>query len=120
MPTFRVAVSMPIMVAALLSTAACTRDAVAPDRTRPVASRVAALDQAESSASDKACWGQATRAFAQLGELGEHASHQSNPRLGLRNVARALYEAGVLADDSIQALGAFLASASGLSIDACI
>jgi hypothetical protein len=52
--------------------------------------------------------------------MGYHASHQDTPRLGLANVARLLYEAGVLADDSLQALGAFLSSAFGLSIESCL
>lgn len=65
------------------------------------------------------CWGQATKAFAATGDMGEHASGQEEPRLGLRNVARALHEAGVLADDTLEALGAFLASAAGLEVAAC-
>lgn len=69
--------------------------------------------------SEQACWGQATRVFAQMGEMGEHASQQPNPRLGLRNLARALYDDGVIPDDSMQALGQFVASVLGLSIDAC-
>jgi hypothetical protein len=69
--------------------------------------------------SDNACWGQATRVFAQTGEMGQHASQQANPRLGLRNLARALYEAGAIPDDSMQALGAFVANELELSIEAC-
>lgn len=69
---------------------------------------------------DQACWGQATRVFALTGEMGEHASDQPTPRLGLRNLARALFEDGVIPDDSMQALGAFVASELGLSIDACL
>lgn len=71
------------------------------------------------AADDSACWGQATQVFAQMGEMGEHSSQQEEPRLGLRNLARALYEQGVIADDSLQALGAFVAAELGLSIDAC-
>jgi len=52
--------------------------------------------------------------------MGYHASHQDNPRLGLRNVARLLHDLGVLPDDSLQSLGAFLSSALGLSIDSCL
>ena len=76
--------------------------------------------QARASRNQQACWGEATQAFAQLGDFGEHASQQATPRLGLRNVARALYEQGVLPDDSLQALGAFLSAALGLSIDSCL
>jgi hypothetical protein len=68
---------------------------------------------------EAACWGQASVVFAQTGEMGAHASQQPTPRLGLRNLARALYDAGVTPDDSMQSLGAFVAEAEGLSIDAC-
>jgi len=76
--------------------------------------------EAQAETSDEACWGQATAVFAQMGIMGEHASNQPTPRLGLRNLARALYDAGVLADDSLQSLGAFVANELGLSIDACM
>jgi hypothetical protein len=68
---------------------------------------------------DAACWGQATKVFAATGEMGPHSSEQPTPRLGLRNLARALYEAGVIADDSMTALGVFVAAELGLTIDAC-
>lgn len=74
---------------------------------------------AQAGPSDKACWGQATKVFARTGQMGEHASQQANPRLGLRNLARALYDAGVIPDDSMQSLGVFVADELGLSIDAC-
>ena len=67
-----------------------------------------------------ACWGQASRVLAEMGEMGEHASEQSNPRVGLRNLARELYDEGVLVDDSLSALGQFVADELGLSIDACM
>jgi hypothetical protein len=66
-----------------------------------------------------ACWGQASAVFAQMGLMGEHASQQPNPRLGLRNLARALSDAGVIPDDSMESLGAFVAEELGLDIDAC-
>jgi hypothetical protein len=69
---------------------------------------------------DASCWGQATKVFAQMGEMGEHASAQETPRLGLRNLARALHDAGVLPDDSLQSLGAFVAAELGFSIEACM
>jgi hypothetical protein len=72
-----------------------------------------------STDQPNACWGQATRAFAEMGAMGEHASQFPTPRLGLRNLARALAAEGVIPDDSMQALGAFVADALGLSIDAC-
>jgi hypothetical protein len=65
------------------------------------------------------CWGQASRAFAATGEMGEHASQQATPRLGLRNLARALFDTGVIDDDSMASLGAFVATELGFSIDAC-
>lgn len=40
--------------------------------------------------------------------------------MGLRNLARAVFEQGVIPDDTMQALGAFVAEALGLSIDACM
>jgi hypothetical protein len=75
--------------------------------------------RAFAAPNDEACWGQATKVFTQNGDMGEHASQQSTPRLGLRNLARALADAGVIPDDSMQSLGAFVANELGLSIDAC-
>lgn len=72
------------------------------------------------AAQKQACWGQATKVFAQTGVMGEHASEQPTPRLGLRNLARALFNDGILADDSIQSLGQFVADELGLSIEACM
>lgn len=74
---------------------------------------------AQAQAS-QACWGQATQVFAHMGIMGEHASQQPNPRLGLRNLARALYEMGMIEDDSMAALGAFVADELGLDIEACM
>jgi hypothetical protein len=67
-----------------------------------------------------ACWGQATAVFARTDDMGLHASEQPTPRLGLRNLARALYDEGVILDDSMQSLGVFVADTLGLSIDACM
>lgn len=74
---------------------------------------------ASAEPSDMACWGQASRVFAQSGQMGEHSSSFATPRLGLRNLARALADAGAIPDDSMQALGTFVADALGLEIDAC-
>jgi hypothetical protein len=71
------------------------------------------------AAADGKCWGQATRVFARMGEMGRHASSYETPRLGLRNLARALYDAGVLPDDTMASLGAFVADQLGLTIEAC-
>jgi hypothetical protein len=65
------------------------------------------------------CWGQASAVFAQMGEMGEHSSSFGGPRVGLRNLARSLYDAGIIEDDSMASLGAFVADELGLSIDAC-
>lgn len=75
---------------------------------------------ASAGPSDRACWGQATRVFAQTGVMGEHSSTFATPRLGLRNLARDLADKGDIPDDSMQSLGAFVSNALGLSIDACI
>jgi hypothetical protein len=74
---------------------------------------------ASEKANGKACWGQASAVFAQMGYMGEHSSDQVSPRLGLRNLARALHEAGILPDDSMQALGVFVSDELGLDISAC-
>jgi hypothetical protein len=79
----------------------------------------ALMPTAAQAASDRACWGQATKVFAKMGVMGEHAAEFETPRLGLRNLARALYASGDIPDDSMQALGAFVAEALELSIDAC-
>lgn len=73
-----------------------------------------------AQAADPNCWGQATKVFAATGAMGEHASQQETPRDGLHNLAVALYKDGVLPDDSLAALGAFVAELEGLSIDACM
>jgi hypothetical protein len=72
-----------------------------------------------TASSDNACWGQATKVFAQMYGMGEHASQEATPRLGLANLARALYADGVIAEPTMQALGQFVSSALGLSIEAC-
>lgn len=76
--------------------------------------------EAAFAASPNACWGQATKVFAGTGVMGEHASRQPTPRLGLGNLARALYDGGIIPEPTMQALGAFVADALGLSIDACM
>ena len=65
---------------------------------------------------DNACWGQATKVFAQMGEVGEHSSSFPTPRLGLANLARAVFGE----DGTMQDLGAFVADELGLSIAACM
>ena len=65
------------------------------------------------------CWGQASAVFAQTGEMGDHSSSFETPRLGLRNLARALADGGVIPDDSMASLGVFVSLELGLSVDAC-
>ena len=80
----------------------------------------AALTASAATPNDHACWGQATKVFAATGELGQHASSEPTPRLGLANLAQALYAQGVIPAPTMQALGAFVAAQLGLSIDACM
>src|SRR6516162_11829669 len=75
---------------------------------------------ASASPNDQACWGQATKVFAATGELGQHASSQPTPREGLANLARALFDQGVIPAPTLPAPGAFVAAQLGLSIDACM
>jgi hypothetical protein len=72
-----------------------------------------------STDQGNACWGQASAVFAQTEDMGGHASELPTPRLGLRNLARALADDGIIPDDSMQSLGVFVANELGLSIDAC-
>ena len=79
-----------------------------------------AIEDAEAAvAADAACWGQASAVFAQMGLMGQHASQQDNPFFGMRNLARALAEIGLIPDDSMASLGAFVANELGLEITAC-
>lgn len=73
-----------------------------------------------ADADDNACWGQASAAYARLGYMGEHASQQTSPRVGLKNLARSLYEIGAIEEPTMEALGRFVAEEEGLSIDACM
>jgi hypothetical protein len=83
-----------------------------------VAASLIALPSVSAQSSD-ACWGQASAVFAQMGIMGEHASEFPTPRLGLRNLARALHEQGVIEADTMQALGAFVVAELGLDVEAC-
>ena len=108
-----------LVVGATLCLAACANSP-----TDPTGDQQATIRQTEdalfSQTANGSCWGQASKVFAQLGLMGEHSSDQANPRLGLRNLARALYDAGVLPDDTMYDLGAFVSAELGLSIDACM
>jgi hypothetical protein len=75
---------------------------------------------AAAAPGGNACWGQATKVFAQTEDMGLHSSSEATPRLGLRNLARYLYDEGVIPDDTMEALGVFVTGELGLSIDACM
>jgi hypothetical protein len=69
----------------------------------------------------QACWGQASAVFAQMGEMGKHASQQPTPRVGLANLARSLYADGILDAPTLPALAAFLVSIDpDLTVEACM
>jgi len=106
--TWIAAIALPVV--AIFAGAACRSLPTEISLERPTAG---------AAIADNACWGQASKVFARMGEMGEHASQEETPREGLRNLARYLYEMGVIPDDSMQALGQYVASAYGLSIEAC-
>jgi hypothetical protein len=76
-------------------------------------------DVASAGPASASCWGQASATFARSGEMGEHSSSFETPRLGLRNLARSLYEQGVLPDDSMRSLGVFVTGELGYPVEAC-
>lgn len=84
-----------------------------------VAFAVLVFGTVQAAPSKNACWGQASAVFAQMGEMGEHSSSFETPRVGLRNLARQLAALGIIPDDSMASLGAFVATELGLSIEAC-
>jgi len=62
------------------------------------------------STSTKNCWGVVSSQLAHVeGGIGEHASSQSTPRLGLGNVARLFFDLGLIDDPSVSDLGSLLA-----------
>src|SRR5262249_56823842 len=78
------------------------------------------LTASAATPNSQACWGQATKVFAATGELGQHASSEPTPRLGLANLAQALFAQGVIPAPTMQALGAFVPAPLGLSIDSSL
>ena len=103
-----------------MSTIMATIYGTAAALTAAAALGVAPLTASAATPNEHACWGQATKVFAATGELGQHASSEPTPRLGLANLARALFAEGVIPAPTMQALGAFVAAQLGLSIDACM
>jgi len=108
----RILAPLSIVLVGSALAAACSSDTLAPVATDSSV-------EAAYAAAPEACWGQATKVFARTGAMGEHASSEATPRLGLANLARALYDAGVISEPTMAALGAFVADALGLSIGAC-
>ena len=84
-----------------------------------ISSGFGSSEKADNKANNKACYGQAAAVFAMTGEMGKHSSSFDTPRLGLRNLARSLYEAGIIADDSMESLGKFVAEEFGIDLSAC-
>jgi hypothetical protein len=66
------------------------------------------------------CWGTVTSQRAStLHDIGKHVSSQSEPRAGLGNVARELYNLGLTSGPHVSDLGSFLASVDGLDATQC-
>jgi hypothetical protein len=60
------------------------------------------------------CWGQVTSQRAtSTQDIGEHSSQQTEPRVGLGNLAR------ILGFDSVGEMGAFLAEVDGIEATSC-
>lgn len=66
------------------------------------------------------CWGvvSSQRAVAE-GDIGEHASSQEEPRLGLGNFARLLYDLGLSAGPHISDAATVAADLDGLESTQC-
>lgn len=75
-----------------------------------------AAPAAFAATPDEACWGTVSQQLARYsGGLGAHVSAQSEPRLGLGNVARLF-----LGDDAkVYELGQLLASIDGIDETTC-
>src|SRR5690349_24405667 len=73
-----------------------------------------AITAAPAFAAGQNCWGVVTSQRAStFHDVGAHASSQSEPRLGLGNVAR------LFGFNSVGELGSFLASVDGLDATHC-
>ena len=74
--------------------------------------------QADSTTN---CWGVVTSQLAQssTGAVGDHSSSESTPRIGLANVALALFNEGVIGSPHISALAIFLAEIDGVPETQC-
>jgi hypothetical protein len=68
------------------------------------------------AATPQSCWGTVTMQRAvNFGDVGTHSSAQSEPRLGLGNVARLFLGP----DGKVYQLGSLLASIDGLAETSC-
>ena len=77
----------------------------------PVPAFAAPASDAQSSKTTNNCWGVVSSQLAHVeGGIGEHASSQTTPRLGLGNVARLFYDLGFIQSPTVSALGSFLAT----------
>ena len=83
-----------------------------------------ALPALADTATYDSCWGMASKAFAISGKMGEHARDATEPgdgREGLGNLAHQYYEANLIPEDSLAALGALIVSLDSElnNIEAC-
>lgn len=77
--------------------------------------------RAQANPPFESCWGQATKVFAMMGKMGEHASQQEEPRYGLYNLAVEFYKVGIIDEPSMAAFGAYLVSVDPeLTVEACM
>jgi hypothetical protein len=66
------------------------------------------------------CWSVVTSQRATTaGDIGTHASSQDSPRLGLGNVARVLFDLGLISGPTVWDLGSGLATLDGLDATSC-
>jgi hypothetical protein len=88
-----------------------------------MAAAMAAMSIAPVAAAAPAnpnCWGVVTAQRATtLHDIGEHSSAQSEPRLGLGNVARLLFDLAVTAGPHVSDLGSGLATLDGIPETSC-
>src|SRR6266496_2705447 len=75
---------------------------------------------ADGSPTNPNCWGTVTSQRASTyHDVGQHVSSQSEPRTGLGNVARQLYDLGLTNGPHVSDLGSFIASVDGLDATQC-
>jgi hypothetical protein len=93
---------------AVLATACANSHPIAPspigssDAAGSLVAGAQARPSEQSVTTSQACWGQASQVFARMGLMGEHSSSSDTPRPGLRNLARAPYEQGILTRSALK------------------